>query len=139
MANIYEQSVDTGNTVYIICNNKVLGRAQSLSGDRQYGTEGIYEIGSIMPQEHVYLRYEGSVTLNRFRMKRESLDQLGLGALWEDILLKGVIDILVMDNLMKTPVIIYRGCTAASLNESFEVGQIAMEECQFYYLTAARD
>ena len=72
-------------------------------------------------------------------MKRESLDQLGLGALGEDILLKGVIDILVMDNLMKTPVIIYRGCTAASLNESFEVGQIAMEECQFYYLTAARD
>ena len=132
MANVYEQSVDTGNTVYIICNNKVLGRAQSLSGDRQYGTEGIYEIGSIMPQEHVYLRYEGSVTLNRFRMKRESLDQLGLGALGEDILLKGVIDILVMDNLMKTPVIIYRGCTAASLNESFEVGQIAMEECQFY-------
>lgn len=138
MANVYEQSVDTGNTVYLMANGHVIGRAQSINGERSYGTEGVYEIGSIMPQEHVYLRYEGSVTLNRYRMKQESLDKLGLAALGEDILEKGVIDIVVMDNLTKQVIIAYRGCTAVSLNENFEVGAIAGEELEMTYLSASR-
>lgn len=52
--------------------NKIIGRAQSASGERQYGTQGIYEIGSIMPQEHVYLKYEGTITLERMRMKKKT-------------------------------------------------------------------
>lgn len=138
MANVREQSVDTGNTVYITINGQVLGRAQSLEGEREYGTEGVYEIGSIMPQEHVYLRYEGQVTLDRFRMKKESLDQLGLGALGEDILDKGVIDIVVMDNLTNQVIIAYRGCTAINLNESFNANEVVTESASFYYLTSAR-
>lgn len=138
MANVNEQSVDTGNTVYIMVNGNVLGRAQSLEGERSYGTEGVYEIGSIMPQEHVYLRYEGTITLNRLRMKRESLDKLGLGALGEDILEKGVIDIVVMDNLTNQVIIAYRGCTAQDLSESFNANEISTEAATFAYLTASR-
>lgn len=117
-------------------NGKVIGRAQSIDGERQYGTTGVYEIGSIMPQEHVYLRYEGTITLNRFRMKKESLDQLGLAALGEDILKRGVIDIVVMDNLSKQVIITYRGCTAESLSETFSVGEITAEDSTWQYLTA---
>lgn len=138
MADVREQSVDTGNTVYITINGQAVGRAQSLEGEREYGTEGVYEIGSIMPQEHVYLRYEGQVTLDRLRMKRESLDQLGLGALGEDILDKGVIDITVVDNLTNQVIIAYRGCTAINLNESFSANEIVTESASFYYLTSAR-
>lgn len=138
MANVYEQSVDSGNTVYIMVNGNVLGRAQSLEGERSYGTEGVYEIGDIMPQEHVYLRYEGSITVNRLRMKKESLDKLGLGALGEDILEKGVIDIVVMDNLTNEVIIAYRGCTAQDLSETFNANEISTENATFSYLTAAR-
>jgi len=137
MATQNQQSVHTGNTVLLMVNGKVIGRAQSISGERQYGTTGVYEIGSIMPQEHVYLRYEGTITLNRFRMKQESLDQLGLAALGEDILQRGVIDIVVMDNLTNQVIISYRGCTAQSLSESFSVGEITSEDSTWAYLTAA--
>lgn len=136
MATQKQQSVHTGNTVLLMVNGKVIGRAQSIDGERQYGTTGVYEIGSIMPQEHVYLRYEGTITLNRFRMKKESLDQLGLAALGEDILKRGVIDIVVMDNLSKQVIITYRGCTAESLSETFSVGEITAEDSTWQYLTA---
>lgn len=137
MATQNQQTVHTGNTVLLMVNGKVIGRAQSIDGERQYGTTGVYEIGSIMPQEHVYLRYEGTISLNRFRMKKESLDQLGLAALGEDILKRGVIDIVVMDNLTKQVIISYRGCTAESLSETFSVGEITAEDSTWQYLTAS--
>ena len=60
MASINNQTVQTGNRIYIQIKNHVIARAQSLSGSRSYGTQGIYQIGSIMPQEHVYLKYTGT-------------------------------------------------------------------------------
>lgn len=136
MASVTSQKVQTGNTVYLMINGKVIGRAQSIAGDRSYGTQGVYEIGSIMPQEHVYLRYEGTVTVERFRMKKESLDQLGLTALGEDILQRDVIDIVVMDNLTKQVIVAYRGCSANTTSERFEVGAISAETSAFSYLSS---
>ena len=136
MASVTNQTVHTGNTVYLMVANKIIGRAQSISGERQYGTQGVYELGSIMPQEHVYLRYEGTITLERFRMKKESLDQLGLAALGEDILQRDIIDIVVMDSLTKEVVVTYYGCSCSSLTESFSVGEIAGENASFMFLNS---
>lgn len=117
--------------------NRIIGRAQSASGERSYGTQGVYEIGSIMPQEHVYLRYEGNLTLERMRMKKEDLASLGITALGEDILLRDVIDIVMMDNLTKSVVVAYRGASAVSYSESFTSGEIVSESSQWSYLTSA--
>lgn len=137
MASVTNQSVHTGNTVYLMIGNKVIGRAQSASGERQYGTQGVYEIGSIMPQEHVYLKYEGTLTLERMRMKKEDLAKLGITALGEDILKRDVIDIVMMDNLTKEVVVAYRGCSAQSYSESFTANEITTESTTFMYLTSA--
>lgn len=136
MANVTNQTVHTGNTIYLMINNQIIGRAQSIRGERSYGTQGVYEIGSIMPVEHVYLRYEGSFTLERFRMKKESLDQLGLAALGEDILQKDIIDIHVMDNLTKQVVTTYHGCSCVSLDDSFSANEMASESSNWTYLTS---
>ena len=136
MASVTNQTVHTGNTVYLMVANKIIGRAQSISGERQYGTPGVYELGSIMPQEHVYLRYEGTITLERFRMKKESLDQLGLAALGEDILQRDIIDIVVMDALTKEVIVTYYGCSCNSLSESFSSGEISSESSVFSYLSS---
>lgn len=47
MATEANQSVDTGNRIYVMAKNQLIGRAQSLTADRNYGTEGVYELGSI--------------------------------------------------------------------------------------------
>lgn len=112
MASQAKQAVHTGNTVLLYIKGKPVGRAQSASGRREYGTTGVYEIGSIMPQEHVYLKYEGTLTVERLRMKKENFAKLGYASLGEEILKKDIIDILVIDNLTKQVIISYHGCSA---------------------------
>lgn len=88
MATQANQSVHSGNTVLLKVNGTVIGRAQSLDGRRSFGTEGVYEIGSIMPQEHINNRYEGTVSLERFLIKKDDLAKVGMSALGEKSLLQ---------------------------------------------------
>lgn len=136
MARVQDQSVETGNTIYLMIQNTPIGRAQSLTAERSFGTEGVYEIGSIMPQEHVFLKYTGTVQLERYRMKSQSLATLGFAALGEEVLDIPVIDIVTLDNLTKTVMIAYRGCSIDSYNEEYRANQITGESSRFYYLTS---
>lgn len=135
MARQQDQSVVTGNTVLLKVNGVVVGRAQSLDGRRSFGTEGVYEIGSIMPQEHVNQRYEGTVQLDRFLIRKADLAQVGMAALGEEILTTDVIDIEVIDKDTKKPIRVYRGCTCVDYSETFKVGAISGENASFQYLS----
>lgn len=137
MASVTEQTVHSGNTVYIMIDRHVIGRARSLSAERDFGTQGVYEIGSIMPQEHVHLQYEGTVTLERYQMKKENLASLEIASMGEDILKKGIIDIILYDNLSNKVITVYRGCTLSSYSENIEAGAITGESARFFFLESA--
>ena len=47
MATLAKQTVETGNRIYIMAANNLIARAQTLTANRSYGTEGVYELGSI--------------------------------------------------------------------------------------------
>lgn len=130
-----DQSVHSGNTVLLKVNGQIVGRAQSLDGRRSFGTEGVYEIGSIMPQEHINNRYEGTVQLERFLIKTADLAKVGMAALGEEILTRDVIDIEVVDKATGKAVRVYRGCTAVDYSENFRVGAISGENASFQYLS----
>lgn len=138
MASINNQTVQTGNRIYIQIKNHVIARAQSLSGSRSYGTQGIYEIGSIMPQEHVYLKYTGTISLERFRMIRDNLASatMDIARLGEDILTQDILDINVVDAITKQLSISYRGCTANSYAENTRANEVVSENIEFSYLTS---
>ena len=137
MATQANQTVHTGATVLLMIGNKVVGRAQGLDARRSYGTEGVYEIGSIMPQEHIQNRYEGSCSLERFLMKKESLVDLGLAALGEEVLKLDILDIVVIDKASGEIIRAYRGCTISEYSENFRVGAISGENATFQYLKAS--
>lgn len=140
------QSVHSGSTIFLKVNGMIIGRAQSLDGRRSFGTEGVYEIGSIMPQEHVNNRYEGTVSLERFLIRKTDLAKAGLAALGEEILTRDMIDIEVIskyegqDNSPDPSLAIrvYRGCTCVDYSETFRVGAIAGENATFQYLSCDR-
>lgn len=138
MASINNQTVQTGNRIYIQVKNHVIARAQSLSGSRSYGTQGIYQIGSIMPQEHVYLKYTGTISLERFRMIKDNLASatMDIARLGEDILTQDILDINVVDALTKQLSISYRGCTANSYAENTRANEVVSENIEFSYLTS---
>lgn len=136
MARVADQSVQTGNTIYLMIEQTPIGRAQSLSAERSFGTEGVYEIGSIMPQEHVFLKYTGTVSLERYRMKKQSLATLGFAALGEEVLNIDIIDIVTVDNLTNEVIIAYRGCSIDTYSENYRANEITTESSRFYYLTS---
>lgn len=92
-----------------------------------------------MPQEHVYLKYTGSVTLERFRMVSSNLASAQMGAiaaLGEDVLNRDVITINVMDSVTKNLVESFYGCSASSYSTAYRANQIVTESIEFLYLSS---
>lgn len=139
MATVENQTVNTGNRIYIMARAQLIARAQSLTADRNFGTEGVYELGSIMPAEHVYLKYTGTLTLERFRMVSDNLasQKMQIAALGRDILQKDIITITVMDSVTHGVVESFYGCTASSYNTAYRANQIVTESINFFYLNSS--
>jgi len=132
-----KQTVHSGSTILLMIGNKVVGRAQGIDARRSFGTEPVMEIGSIMPQEHVYNRYEGSVSIERFFVKKDNLAQLGFASLGEEVLRQDVIDIVVVDKATKAVIRAYRGCSIQDYSENFRANTISGESASFVYLKAS--
>ncbi|MNW28255.1 hypothetical protein D3C74_50770 [compost metagenome] len=141
MATQAKQTVHSGNTILLVINNKVVGRAQGIDARRSFGTEGVYEIGSIMPQEHIYNKYEGEVSLERFFVKKDNLKTLGLASLGEEVLKQDIVDIVVVakgeDGSIGEVVRAYRGCSIRDYSENFRANTISGENASFVYLKAS--
>lgn len=116
--------------------NHVIGRAQTLTANRAFGTEGVYELGSIMPAEHVYLKYTGTLTLERFRMTRDNLasQTMQIARMGADILQQDVINITVYDSVTHAVVENFKGCSASQYNTAYRANQIVTESIDFMYL-----
>lgn len=136
MASIDKQTVHTGNTALIKIDGVAVGRAQGFSPSTDFGTQGVYEIGTIMPVEHVYLRYEGRISFERFMMRKENLALLGYVGLGEDILKKHIIDIEVQDKETGETITVYRGCTFANYDATYRANAISGENASVLYLSA---
>lgn len=136
MTTVVKQSVHSGHTINIRIGSTIVGRAQGANGDRSFGTEGVYEIGSIMPQEHVNNRYEGSLSMERFFVRTKDLAKAGFASVGEEVLKKDVITIEIVDKYTNKIVRAYHGCTIVSYNETFRVSSIAGENATWTYLYA---
>jgi len=137
MATSKNQTVHSGSTILLMIKGKVVGKAQGIDGRRSFGTEGVYEIGSIMPTEHVQNRYEGSASLDRFYVKKKSLADLGIAALGEEVLKLDLLDIVIVSQDDNSIVRAYRGCTISDYSENFRANAIAGENATFMYLKAS--
>lgn len=136
MATYEKQTVHTGATCILKVNGQEVGRAQSINPRTTYGTEGVYEIGTMMPQEHVQNRYEGTLTLERFLMRKDDLVSVGLIGLGEDILKKDIIDIEVINKADNKTLRVYRGCTFSDYTNTIRANAIAGENATVYFLSA---
>lgn len=136
MASVTQQQTHAGHTIRLKIDGQEVGRAQSVDGRRSFGTEGQYEIGSVMPQEHIALRYEGTVTLDKFKIRKKSLAELGLAKLGVGILNMNVIDIEITDRFTGDIIVVYRGCSLSDYSESFRANAIAGENASWMYLSA---
>jgi hypothetical protein len=136
MSIVKDQPAHAGHTIRLKIDGIEVGRAQSISGRRSFGTENQYEIGSILPQESVPLRFEGTVSLEKFRIRKKSLVEIGLAAYGAGILNLNVIDIEVTDRFTGDIVIVYRGCTLQETSEDFRANAMSGENATWLYLSS---
>lgn len=136
MSNIANQTVHAGHTIKLKIAGQEVGRAQSIDGRRSFGQEAQYELGSIMPKEHVALRYEGTVTFDKFKIRKKSLKDIGLASLGVGILNMDVIDIEITDRYTNDIIVVYRGCSLQDYSENFRVNAISGENASWAYLSA---
>ena len=136
MATAEKQTVHSGHTINIRIGSTLVGRAQGIDGERSFGTEGVYEIGSIMPQEHVNNRYEGTLSMERFFVRKNDLAKAGYASVGEEVLKKDIITIEVVDKYTGKVVRSYHGCTIVNYRETFRVNSIAGENATWTYLYA---
>jgi len=136
MSSVAQQQSHAGHTIKLKIDGKEVGRVQSIDARGSFGQEGQYEIGSIMPQEHVALRFEGSVTVDKFRIRKKSLAELGLAKFGEGILKMGVIDMEVTDRFTGDIVEVYRGMSLNEYSRSHRANAISGENATWLYLSA---
>lgn len=136
MTTAAKQTVHSGHTIRIRMRNQVVGRLQGIDGERSFGTEGVYEIGSIMPQELINLRYEGMFNCERFFVRKKDLARIGLASVGEEVLTKEPFTVEVVDKYTGDVTRSYHGCTISQYRESIRVNSIAGESATFMYLYA---
>lgn len=136
MSIVKDQPAHAGHTIRLKIGGVEVGRGQRLNGNRSFGTENQYEIGSIMPQESVPLKVDGTVSLEKYFIRKKSLVDLGLSAYGADILNLQVIDIEITDKYTNDIVIVYRKCTLQESSESFSANAMTGENATWKYLSS---
>ena len=161
MAQLRNVRTHAGHTIKLVVKpdgfpDVEIGRGQGLTARRGFGTQGVYEIGSIYPREHVPLRFEGTVTLDRFLTRKDvgpqtaaSLKDHGIAATGTgdsdvidgypggDIMALPLITIRVEDKFLGDVIRTYEDCTIVDYSETFRANAIAGENATFTYLRSS--
>lgn len=135
-----------GHDVIIMLAGKYVGRAQSLTASRDFGTEAVYELGSMKPQEFIHLRYSGTGTLTRYLIREsdlvEAIKATGVPnysySNEAGLLLQAItgLDIMVVDKYATVAdkiIRMYMNCVINSTDENFSQGAISGETANFLY------
>lgn len=134
-----------GHDVIIKLEGQEVGRAQSISGTRDFGIEQVMEVGSMKPQEFVPLRFSGSLTLERYLVRHDDLiNVLHRGGIPFSLSQEGQIllhsvtgfTIEVKDKYTGDLIRSYENCVFSSSDETVAAAGIAGERATIVYSEA---
>jgi len=129
------QVVQGGQLVKILAGGLEVGWARSTSLSQDYGTEGVYAIGSIGPIEHDPLRWSATITLDEFVIHRSKMGQaiqlMNLAPMGpEGALQAGLLDFQVLD-ANDTVMMVYENCTIQSYSYQITANAFSGQNATF--------
>lgn len=136
-----KQKVRTHLNVALLIAGKNIGHArlQSFNADHDYGTTPVHGIGDYLPAEHVNNKFQGTIQVDSFAIRKNDLAQLGISALGEAILTQGVIDIEVKDSGNGLSIRTYKDCVVSRYSERIQQGEICGENATFMFRAVEAD
>lgn len=133
-----EQTISSGSQIVIKANGVAIGGARSLTANQDFGVEGAYVIGSIMPAELVPQKWQGTLELDKFYIRKD----IGVGANFEvsgaGILTVDPIDIEAIDRDTQQSLFIAQGCKLTSSNVSITANGFTGERASLQCLSMRR-
>ena len=134
IASLQEQSVYNAGIIIIKIDSQQIGRAQSLEAQHNFGTEELYEVGSIMPNHIIHNQFKGTLSLSRLMIRKKDLVSLGIADTAEKVLSHTPMDIEVLDKTTNKAIRVYNGCVLSNYSMTVNVNTIVMENATFSYV-----
>jgi predicted acyltransferase (DUF342 family) len=137
-APVIQSTVHTGNTVVIMVDigaqSIKVGRASNLTPNERFNQERVGEIGEIKPVEYVPLRYEGSFSLTKFKIIKNSLKQAGIVPTVDNVLTKPALTFTIIDKITSLAITSFVGCVCDDYRETIAANAIIGEDATFFYI-----
>lgn len=130
---VNEHKTLTGNLIQIMVAGKVVGRIQSISSRESFGTEPVYELGSMMPAEYVTNRWQGTLTIEKYQLRRSQFDGLPV-AYSENVLTSELFDVVVIDKATGVQLEKFIGCIQSDAGKTFQANRAANQNVTFFYM-----
>lgn len=135
MSNPKESFLSSGHQITLKVGGKEVGAARGIEIHQDFGIEPAYVIGTTLPMEHVPQRWNGTLDLDKFYIRKE----LGSGANFdvssEGVLTVNAVDIEIIDKDSGETILVAQGCTLTSSSISIAANAFTGEKAS---LTALR-
>ena len=131
------KSTLTGNIISIKIRGQEVGRAQNITADTDFGLEDVSGIGDVLVQEHVNTKITHTFTMEKFIINKQSLLDLKIVPVSEDVLTMGLIDIEIINKEQGTLIKKYENCSCQNYSLRVAAHQIVGENATWRALNVA--
>lgn len=114
--------VQNANAVSIMIGSQLIGFGQTVATGIDMGGEGLYGIGSALPQEIQQLKFTNTITLDRYMLTGEGVAFFGESAELSTILANNQFNFFLLDN-DGAAFLSYVGAVATSTNTNIATNQ----------------
>lgn len=106
------------NSVVVVVGDQPIAFAQTTNHRFPFGTEGLYGVGSALPQEIQQLKISPEITLDNFALTSVGNNIIQNGQNFASIIANNQFNISLIDGNTNSVIFTYVGCVAQDFNES---------------------
>lgn len=121
------------NACSILIGDVLVGFGQTMAPNMDYGTEGLYGIGSAKPQEIQQLKFTNTITLDKYRLTAEGQAFFGVTQPLWSLLANNYLDFFLLDETGEA-FLAYVGAVAQSNNTNIAANTPITEGMSFLAL-----
>lgn len=130
--------VRNANNVTVMIGDQIVGFAQTTQHSFDFGTQGLYGIGTALPQEIQQLRVSPQITIDALALTDSGKQVLGETATISSILANNEFNLHVVDGAGNS-LYTYVGCVASNFSESIPQNQPISDTLVFMALDVLDD
>lgn len=133
MASNLDAKTLSAKNARIMVSGVILGYAQGITHNEDYGTQDVVAVGSFEVLEHQHTIYRGSGSIQKWRLREEIVTELRKVSP-DDVLRGKTVDIEIFDEVSGNPIKILEGVTFGGRGGGVNAGQLLQENVSFRYI-----